>query len=305
MRLSGRKTSQKIRDRITREILKRPKGSPAPCLALIRVGEDEASKVYVRGKEKACAEVGLRSLVYVKSEDVEQKDLLDLLERLNKDTSVDGILVQLPLPPQLDATTLQESILPEKDADGLHPLNAGHLALGRPNLIPCTPLGILALLEDYNIPIAGRRVVIVGRSAIVGRPLAQLLSQKGTDATVTLAHSRTIDLPAVTREADILIAAAGRPQFVTGDMIKPGAVVIDVGMHRIEDPAGGKARLVGDVDPAGAKAVVSAFSPVPGGVGPMTIAFLLANTLWAAQRRRGWPGAIAPWAVGEYLRIDE
>jgi methylenetetrahydrofolate dehydrogenase (NADP+)/methenyltetrahydrofolate cyclohydrolase len=303
-RLSGKATSRKIRERIAQALARRPAGSPPPALALIRVGEDPASTVYVRNKEKACAEVGIRSLVHEVGAGARQDEILRLIGRLNADPEIDGILVQLPVPHPLDPATLQEAVDPAKDVDGLHPVNAGRLALGRPFLIPCTPLGILVLLQDNGIAVAGRRAVVVGRSAIVGRPMAALLSRKGQDATVTLAHSRTPDLGSVTRQADLLIAALGRPEFITGSMVRPGAVVVDVGIHRVRDREGGGDRLVGDVDAASVAKVAAALSPVPGGVGPMTVAMLLANTLWAAQVRRGWENPLEAWRLleGEPVR---
>jgi methylenetetrahydrofolate dehydrogenase (NADP+)/methenyltetrahydrofolate cyclohydrolase len=294
-RLDGKATAGRIRERIHELVASRPEGEPPPRLVMIRVGEDPASVVYVRNKEKACAQVGLRSAVLALPEDTSQERLLEQVRELNRDPDVDGFLVQLPLPGELDPVAVQEAMDPAKDVDGLHPWNAGRLALGRPALVPCTPLGIQALLEDHGIDVAGRRVVIVGRSNIVGRPLAQLLSLKGVDATVTIAHSRTPDLARVTREAEILVVAAGRPRFVTAEMVRPGAVVVDVGIHRL--PGEGKPRLVGDVEADGVAAVAAALSPVPGGVGPMTVAMLLANALWAAARRRGWPGVPPPWEL--------
>jgi methylenetetrahydrofolate dehydrogenase (NADP+)/methenyltetrahydrofolate cyclohydrolase len=296
-RLDGRLTSKKVRSVVAREVEARPAGSPSPSLHLVRVGEDTASVVYVRNKAKACEEVGIRSAVHELPASATQADVLGLIRRLNEDPDVDGFLVQLPLPAQLDPVALQEAMDPGKDVDGLHPLNAGRLAQGRLFLVPCTPLGILALLSDYGIETAGKRAVVLGRSDIVGRPMAQLLSLRERDATVTMAHSKTKDLAAVTREAEILVVAIGRPRFVEAPMVRPGAVVIDVGIHRIDDPAKPKGRLVGDVEAEGVGRVASGLSPVPGGVGPMTVAFLLANTLWACQCRREWPRRTEPWRI--------
>lgn len=294
--LDGKSTSRKVRERIAGVLEALPHGSPSPNLHLVRVGEDPASVIYVRNKAKMCREVGIRSSVHELQEDVSEKDVLGFLRDLNEDGDVDGILVQLPLPPQLHARRLQEAIDPAKDVDGLHPLNAGRLAQGQLFLIPCTPLGILTLLRDHGIDPSGKRVVILGRSDIVGRPLAQLLSLKGIDATVTVAHSRTPSIGEVTRQAEILVAAVGQPRFVVGSMVRPGAVVVDVGMHRLEDPTAKRGtRLAGDVDRESVAPVASALSPVPGGVGPMTVVFLLANALWAAQLRRGWAERTPPW----------
>jgi methylenetetrahydrofolate dehydrogenase (NADP+)/methenyltetrahydrofolate cyclohydrolase len=301
-RLDGKMTSKRIRGRIASVLEERPEGSPSPYLHLVRVGEDPASVVYVRNKAKMCRKVGIRSSVHELSEEVRQEDVLALLQDLNQDDDVDGILVQLPLPPRLDAGSLQEAIDPAKDVDGLHPLNAGRLAQGQLFLIPCTPLGVLTLLRDHGIDPSGKRVVILGRSDIVGRPLAQLLSLKGVDATVTVAHSRTPSIAEVTREAEILVAAVGVPRFVDASMVRPGAVVVDVGMHRLEEPGAERALLVGDVDADAVAPLASALSPVPGGVGPMTVVFLLANTLWAAQMRREWPQRTPPWDLWKASR---
>jgi methylenetetrahydrofolate dehydrogenase (NADP+)/methenyltetrahydrofolate cyclohydrolase len=215
---------------------------------------------------------------------VSQSDLLDLVQRMNADDAIDGILVQLPLPAHIDANAVLDAIRPDKDVDGFHPINAGRLAVGRPVLVPCTPWGSMRLIRAVEPKLAGKRAVVVGRSNIVGKPMAQLLL--AADCTVTIAHSKTADLPAVAREADILVAAAGRAEMVTRDWIKPGALVIDVGINRVATPDG-KGRLVGDVEFAGAREVAGAITPVPGGVGPMTIACLLENTVRAAKLRRG------------------
>lgn len=248
-----------------------------PHLAAVLVGDDPASQVYVRNKERACEKCGLRSTLHRLPQQTTQAELLDLVRQLNEDSEVHGILVQLPLPDQLDATEVLDAITPARDVDGFHPENVGLMLQGRPRFLPCTPHGVMKMLEHENVPTAGAHAVIIGRSDIVGKPMGALLIQRGADATVTTCHSRTKDIAAVTSQADILIAAVGRPEFVTGDMVKPGAVVIDVGINRVDD------RLVGDVQYEAAAEVASAITPVPGGVGPMTIAMLLRNTLTAAQ----------------------
>jgi methylenetetrahydrofolate dehydrogenase (NADP+)/methenyltetrahydrofolate cyclohydrolase len=255
-----------------------------PGLATVLVGEDPASAVYVRSKGKATSEAGMASFSHKLPDTTSEAELLDLVDRLNRDESVDGILVQLPLPQQIDASRVIAAIDPAKDVDGFHPINVGRLATGLEALVPCTPYGCLYLLKQELGSIAGKDAVVIGRSNIVGKPMALLLI--GESATVTVAHSRTKDLPDVVRRADIVVAAVGRPEMVKGDWIKPGATVIDVGINRVptED---GKSRLVGDVDFAGASEHAAAITPVPGGVGPMTIAMLLRNTIVAAHRRAG------------------
>ncbi|MPY65826.1 bifunctional methylenetetrahydrofolate dehydrogenase/methenyltetrahydrofolate cyclohydrolase FolD [Deinococcus sp. SDU3-2] len=257
-----------------------------PGLAIVRLGDDPASVSYVRGKDRKAREVGLQSTVYALPEETSQAELLALIAELNAAYDVDGILVQLPLPPHIDEAAVLRAVDPSKDVDGFHPVNVGELWSGRPGLLPCTPAGVMVLLEHYGIPVAGRRAVVVGRSAIVGRPMAALLL--AADATVTLAHRRTPDLGAVTREAEVLVVAAGRPHLVTPEMVRPGAAVVDVGINRVLDAAG-VSRLTGDVHPDVA-GVAGALTPVPGGVGPMTIAALLANTVTAAERRLGLSG---------------
>jgi methylenetetrahydrofolate dehydrogenase (NADP+) / methenyltetrahydrofolate cyclohydrolase len=254
----------------------------APTLAAVLVGADPASQVYVRNKATALAEAGMRAKEFELT-GVGETELLELIASLNRDPTIDGILVQLPLPAPLSADAVIAAIDPDKDVDGFHPLNAGRLAAGRPLFVPCTPLGCMKLLRRRHQALAGLDAVVIGRSGIVGRPLAALLVQ--ADCTVTVAHSKTRDLPAVCRRADILIAAVGRPEMVRGAWIKPGATVIDVGINRVSRD--GKTKLVGDVHFAEASAVAGAITPVPGGVGPMTIAALLANTLAAACRRAG------------------
>ena len=256
----------------------------APGLAVVLVGEDPASAVYVRSKGRATEAAGMRSFTHRLPADTSQDELMLVVRELNADPAVDGILVQLPLPGHLDESAVIDAIDPDKDVDGFHPLNAGRLASGLPGLVPCTPLGCLMLLKDRLGSLAGLDAVVIGRSNIVGKPMAQLLL--GESCTVTVAHSRTRDLAALVGRADIVVAAVGRPEMVKGDWLKPGATVIDVGINRMEG-ADGTSRLVGDVDYAGALAVAGAVTPVPGGVGPMTIAVLLRNTLVAASRREG------------------
>jgi methylenetetrahydrofolate dehydrogenase (NADP+) / methenyltetrahydrofolate cyclohydrolase len=257
----------------------------APGLAVLMVGDNPASAAYVRNKERACAKVGIVSYGKHFPADVSQAELTAVIHALNQDDRVDGILVQLPLPgDHLDATALLLAIDPEKDADGLHPDNLGRLVRGEPGLRSCTPAGVMEMLKVYNLPIAGKTAVVIGRSILVGKPLALMLLEE--NATVTIAHSRTPDLAAVAAGADILVAAVGRPNLVTADMVKPGAVVIDVGINRI-DTADGKGRLVGDVDFEAVRAIASYITPVPGGVGQMTVAMLLQNTVLSYCRRYG------------------
>jgi methylenetetrahydrofolate dehydrogenase (NADP+)/methenyltetrahydrofolate cyclohydrolase len=254
-----------------------------PGLDVVLVGEDPASQVYTRNKEKASNEVGMRGRLHQLPKATTEQELFALLERLNADDDVDGILVQLPLPPQISESKVLDLVSPAKDVDGFNPVNVGLLASGRPGLVPCTPLGCMRLLALAKVDLKGARAVVVGRSNIVGKPVAQLLLAE--HATVTIAHSRTRDLPSVCREADVLVAAVGRPQMIRGDWVKEGAVVIDVGINR-ESLPNGKTKLVGDVCFDEAKERASAITPVPRGVGPMTIAGLLANTLRAATMRR-------------------
>jgi methylenetetrahydrofolate dehydrogenase (NADP+) / methenyltetrahydrofolate cyclohydrolase len=251
----------------------------APTLSAVLVGDDAASQVYVRNKRRDCEEVGMQSRLHRLGDGASQQELLALVDQLNRDPAVHGILVQLPLPPQIDATAVLTAVSPQKDVDCFHPENVGLLVQGRPRFTPCTPGGVQQLLLRNQVKIAGQHVVIVGRSDIVGKPLAIMLSQRGpgADATVTLAHSRTPDLAAVTRQADILVVAIGRPKFVTADMLRPGATVIDVGINRTD------AGLVGDVDFAPSANIAARITPVPGGVGPLTRVMLLVNTLAAAR----------------------
>jgi methylenetetrahydrofolate dehydrogenase (NADP+) / methenyltetrahydrofolate cyclohydrolase len=282
--IDGKAFAEGLRGRIAAEVgeLKARHGF-APGLAVVLVGEDPASQVYVRNKAKQTLEVGMASFEHKLSRETGQADLLALVARLNADPKVNGILVQLPLPKQIDPQAVLDAIDPAKDVDGFHVVNAGRLATGGQALVPCTPLGCLMLLKDRLGDLAGKRAVVLGRSNIVGKPMAQLLL--GESCTVTIAHSRTRDLPGECRRAEILIAAVGRPEMVRGDWIQPGAAVIDVGINRIERD--GKPKLVGDVAFDEAVKVAGAITPVPGGVGPMTIACLLQNTLTAARRQRG------------------
>jgi len=257
----------------------------APGLAVVLVGEDPASAVYVRSKGKATIGAGMLSLEHKLPTDTSEADLLALVDRLNADPAIDGILVQLPLPDHINADKVTTRIDPDKDVDGFHPVNAGRLAIGLHGFVPCTPLGCLMLLRTELGDLSGKSAVVIGRSNIVGKPMALLLL--GDSATVTIAHSRTRDLPAVVRQADIVVAAVGRPEMVKGEWLKPGATVIDVGINRI-DAGEGKTCLVGDVDFASASALAGAITPVPGGVGPMTIACLIRNTLVSAARREGY-----------------
>lgn len=261
-------------------------GNPAPALVVVLVGDDPASASYVRGKTRAAEEAGIRSETRRFDASISQQELLRVLDELNADDDVDGILVQLPLPHHIDEAAVIRAVDPDKDVDGFHPMNAGRLLLGLPGFVPATPAGIVELLRRSGISTSGKRAVIVGRSNIVGKPLASLLMRKGIDATVTVCHSRTQHLSQVTREADILIAAIGVPEFVKADMVKQGAVVIDVGVNRVEDSTRERGyRLVGDVDYAHVSEIAGWITPVPGGVGPMTIAMLLQNTLEAARAR--------------------
>jgi methylenetetrahydrofolate dehydrogenase (NADP+)/methenyltetrahydrofolate cyclohydrolase len=258
-----------------------------PGLAVVLVGEDPASAVYVRSKGRMTVEVGMESFEFRRPASLGQEDLLDLIEELNADERVDGILVQLPLPAQLDETAVIATIDPAKDVDGFHVVNSGKLAVGEPGMVPCTPLGCLMLLKDELGDLSGLEAVVIGRSNIVGKPMAQLLLAES--CTVTIAHSRTRDLASVVHRADIVVAAVGRAEMVRGEWIKPGATVIDVGINRVPAEEAGKSRIVGDVATAEAISHARAITPVPGGVGPMTIAVLLRNTLVAAHMRAGLP----------------
>ena len=283
--IDGKAIAAHIREQIATEVQQRvAAGLPRPGLATVLVGDNPASQIYVRMKHKACEQVGIQSFGHVLPANASQEEVEAVVEELNADPRVHGILVQLPLPAGLDEERVLGRIRLEKDVDGFHPLNIGRLAQkGRePLFVPCTPAGIMVLLEESGVQLEGAHAVVLGRSNIVGMPVSLLLLRR--NATVTVCHSRTRDLPAVTREADVLIAAVGRPEMVRGDWVKPGAVVIDVGVNRVEDPTAKKGyRLVGDVAFDEVKEVAAAITPVPGGVGPMTIAMLLKNTLRAAK----------------------
>ncbi|MCG8451469.1 MAG: bifunctional methylenetetrahydrofolate dehydrogenase/methenyltetrahydrofolate cyclohydrolase FolD [Pirellulales bacterium] len=279
--LDGKSLAKDIRRELAHEIAEFVTDHRAPTLAAVLVGSDPASEVYVRNKRRDCKEVGIQSDLHQLPQNTTQDELLALINQLNHDHQVHGILVQLPVPEQIDTEQVLRAINPLKDVDAFHPENVGRLVQGKPRYLPCTPHGVLQVLERNNLPIAGQHVVIVGRSDIVGKPLAIMLAQRGLDATVTLCHSRTRDLPSVTRLADILVVAIGRANFVTADMVQPGATVVDVGINRIDDG------LVGDVDFAEVSKVAGHITPVPGGVGPLTRVMLLVNTLAAARFLRG------------------
>ena len=285
--IDGKRAAERLRAEIGWQVVRlREQHLVTPGLAVILVGEDPASQVYVRNKARQAREAAMASFEYRLPHGVPQENLLELIERLNQDPAVHGILVQLPLPPQVDTDRVINAIRPDKDIDGFHPVNVGALATGGDGTVPCTPLGCLMLLKHRLGDLAGLRAVVLGRSNIVGKPMAALLLRES--CTVTIAHSRTRELAEDCRRADILVAAVGRPRMVPGEWIKPGATVIDVGINRIET-ADGKGRLVGDVDFDSVTAVAGATTPVPGGVGPMTIACLLLNTLVAACRQHGLP----------------
>ncbi|PZN15529.1 MAG: bifunctional methylenetetrahydrofolate dehydrogenase/methenyltetrahydrofolate cyclohydrolase FolD [Proteobacteria bacterium] len=279
--IDGKAIAAELRKAVAAEVeaLKREKGV-TPGLAVVLVGDDPASQVYVRNKARQTVEAGMKSFEYKLPATTSEAQLLKLIDELNRSRDVHGILVQLPLPPQIDTRKVIEAIDPAKDVDGFHPINVGHLSAGEPALVPCTPAGCIILAKSVQPDLKGLEAVVIGRSNIVGKPVAQLLLRE--DCTVTIAHSRTRDLPSVVRRADLLIAAVGRPEMVRGDWIKPGAIVIDVGINRIEGSEG-QPRLVGDVAFNEAVEVAGAITPVPGGVGPMTIACLLKNTVGAAQ----------------------
>ena len=290
--IDGAAVARAVRARVADDVaeLQRAHGL-TPGLSVVLVGDDPASAVYVRNKEKQSVEAGMRGETVRMPATTTQEELLAVVDRLNADDRVHGILVQMPLPKQIDPTAVIRRIRAEKDVDGFHPVNVGKLQIGeRDGFAPCTPAGVMVLLAEAGVPLAGAEVVVIGRSNIVGKPMAAMLMQSGVDATVTVCHSRTRDLAAHTRRADVLVAAIGRGRFVTADMVKPGAVVIDVGMNRIDDPTTRTGtRLVGDVDFDAVRSVASAITPVPGGVGPMTIAMLLANTVRAARQLHGLP----------------
>lgn len=283
--LDGKAIADQIQSELAEEMASFIQDSGfVPCLAAVLVGEDAASQVYVRNKRRACQRVGIDSKLHQLPDDTSEEQLLELIARLNKDHTIHGILVQLPLPDGISTVRVLDAVHPLKDVDAFHPENVGRISQGRPRFLPCTPHGIQQLLSRSDIPVAGKHAVVVGRSDIVGKPLAMLLAQRDStrgpeaaNATVTICHSRTADLPTVTRTADILVAAIGRAGFITAEMVKPGAVVIDVGINRSEEG------LVGDVDFSAVSEVAGALTPVPGGVGPLTVTMLMYNTLEAAR----------------------
>lgn len=278
--IDGKAVAARIRAELTEDVADfERQTSITPHLAAVLVGDDPASAIYVRHKRRACEKTGVKSTLHKLPAETAENELLDLVAQLNDAGDVHGILVQLPLPPQIDTRAVLDAVAPLKDVDAFHPINAGLIVQGRPRFLPCTPAGVRQLLLEADVEIAGAHAVVLGRSEIVGKPMAMLLMQKGeaANATVTVCHSRTRNLPEITRTADILIAAIGSPRFVTAEMVKPGAAVIDVGTNRVND------KLVGDVDFEAVVEVASAITPVPGGVGPMTIAMLLTNTLTAAR----------------------
>lgn len=279
--IDGKAIAAKIRFEITEGVKELKLRGITPGLAVVLVGDDPASRVYVSMKEKACQDAGIFSDEYKLAADTSEAELLELVEKLNNDPRIHGILVQLPLPPQIDTEKVLEAISPKKDADGFHPYNVGRLSVGKPLFQPCTPYGVMVMLKEEGVDLAGKEVVVIGRSNIVGKPVAMMCLAQ--NATVTVCHSKTRDLAQVVARADIVIAAVGRPEMVKGDWIKEGAVVIDVGVNRV-----GEKKLVGDVDFAAASQRAAAITPVPGGVGPMTITMLLYNTLESARRSAGY-----------------
>ena len=278
--INGKQVSQNIKERIKKEVSELSKKGIVPGLAVVIVGDDPASRVYVNSKKKACEELGMYSVEYSLPCDTTQEELIDLVNKLNEDEKINGILVQLPLPKHLDEKLVINTIKPEKDVDAFHPVNVGKIMIGDFNFLPCTPAGVMELIKETGIDIAGKECVIIGRSNIVGKPQAMLMLHK--NATVTICHSKTKDLKEVVKRADIVVAAVGVANMVTKDMIKEGAVVIDVGMNRLEN-----GKLCGDVDFEGGSEVASFITPVPGGVGPMTIAMLMENTLTSAKLKAG------------------
>jgi methylenetetrahydrofolate dehydrogenase (NADP+) / methenyltetrahydrofolate cyclohydrolase len=284
--IDGVQLATQVQAEVTERVAKLAARGVTPGLSVVLVGDDPASAVYVGAKERTCIELGMRGETIRRAATIGQDELLSIVDRLNADPAVHGILVQMPLPKHIDAEAIVRRIRPDKDVDGFHPINVGKLLIGeRDGFAPCTPAGVLYMLQASGVPTSGANCVIVGRSNIVGKPMASLMIQPGVDATVTICHSRTNDLGEETRRADILIVAAGRPQMITADMVKPGAVVIDVGMNRIPDATKKSGtRLVGDVAFAEVREVASRITPVPGGVGKMTIAMLMANTVRAAAQ---------------------
>ena len=285
--IDGKKVAADVRERLVKEIEELKSAGRTPGLAVVLVGEDPASQVYVGSKVKACAELGIYSQKWALPAETTQEELVQLIHQLNADDRIHGILVQSPPPPHIDEEAVILNIDPRKDVDGFHPANVAKLVLeDETGFVPCTPLGCMELLAAYGIPTAGKHAVVIGRSMIVGKPMANLLVSKKANATVTIAHSRTADLPGLCRTADILVAAVGRPEMVTVDYVKPGAVVLDVGINRIDDDSRPRGyRIVGDVDFEAVKDSCSAITPVPGGVGPMTIAMLMANTVKACRQQ--------------------
>lgn len=277
--INGKEVSKKIREELQNEIDELKEKGITPGLSVIIVGDNPASKTYVKSKDKACKQLGMKSEVHSLDGDVSEEELLNLIDKLNNDETIHGILVQLPLPNHIDEKKVIEKISPNKDVDGFHPINAGKLLVGEDTFIPCTPHGIIKLMESENIDIEGKRAVILGRSNIVGKPISLLLLEK--NATVTICHSKTENLKEITKEADILIAAIGKANFVKSDMVKDGAIVIDVGINRVDG------KLVGDVDFDSVNKLNGFITPVPGGVGPMTITMLIYNTVIAARRLEG------------------
>lgn len=273
--LDGKAVSARLMEEMAREV---ETLSVKPCLAVVLVGDDPASRVYVNNKKKGCEKLGIRSLEYTMPKETTEEQLLELIDALNEDKNVHGILVQLPLPKHLDEKTVIRAIRPEKDVDAFHPVNVGKIMIGDFDFLPCTPAGIMELIAESGTDLTGKECVVIGRSNIVGKPMAMLLLHK--NATVTICHSKTRDLKEVTRRADVLVAAVGIPNFVTADMVRPGAVVIDVGINRLDD-----GKLTGDVDFEAVSPIASAITPVPGGVGPMTIAMLMRNTITAAKKQ--------------------
>ena len=278
--LNGKQVAAEIRAELKARAEALRKDGVVPCLAVLLAGDDPASKIYVRNKKRACEEIGIESRELLFPESVTEEELIAQIRALNEDAAVDAMLVQLPLPKHIDEARVLAEIAPEKDADGFHVVNAGRLFTGQTSVLPCTPAGCMELLRRANVEFSGKHAVVVGRSNIVGKPMAMLLLNE--HCTVTICHSRTKDLARFTRDADILVAAVGRPGIITGEMIKPGAAVIDVGINRLEN-----GKLMGDVDFASAEPVAGAITPVPGGVGPMTIAMLMQNAILAAEKRHG------------------
>ena len=274
--INGKEIQELTFNEITRDVLSLKEKGVEPCLAVIIVGSDPASRVYVNNKKKACERVGIKSLEYALPEETKTEELLDLIRKLNADSSVNGILCQLPVPKQIDKQAVLDTISPEKDVDCFHPVNVGKLSLGRAELLPCTPAGVIRMLDVAGVEIEGKRAVVIGRSDIVGKPMGTMLMER--NATVTVCHSKTKDLASITKQADILVATVGREKFVTADMVKEGAVVIDVGINRNSE-----GKLCGDVDFENVAPHCSKITPVPGGVGPMTITMLMKNTVTAAR----------------------